>query len=147
MAMGIKCPNCGYINPPGTSYCEKCGAELQAASPAAQAATQVVAPAPSVSYTLSFRGISLEFSDDMKTFGRKDFIPYLPESEYMYISRKHFTIFREGDKFYIQDEGSTNGTKVNGVEIKGKGRVELKDGDKILVAEILEIEFKVKKTP
>jgi pSer/pThr/pTyr-binding forkhead associated (FHA) protein len=84
-------------------------------------------------------------SETTRTFGRQDFTKYIPESDYKYISRRHFTILKENDKFFIQDEGSSNGTKLNGVEIKGAGRKELKDNDKIVVADTVELQFNLKK--
>lgn len=48
------------------------------------------------------------------------------------LSRKNTTIFRDGDVVLIVDEGSLNGTFVNGVRISGAAR-ELRDGDKIRI--------------
>jgi hypothetical protein len=44
------------------------------------------------------------------------------------VSRKHARIFGEGDGYYVEDMGSSNGTKVNGSIIKKK---QLADGDAI----------------
>jgi hypothetical protein len=63
----------------------------------------------------------------------------VPETQYEYISRvksdkEQFRILREGDQFFIEDRGSSNGTKLNGQEIRGKGRQPLRDGDKLTFA-------------
>ena len=47
------------------------------------------------------------------------------------ISRIHVKFKKEGDKYYVYDEGSTNGTYIEGQDIRGKGKVELKDGTEI----------------
>jgi len=92
---------------------------------------------------LSFKDNTFEVSDSSRTFGRPDFVRFLPEKEYKFVSREHFTISKDGDKFYIRDNGSANGTKLNGVDIKGSGKKELKDGSKILVADTEELQFNI----
>jgi len=46
-------------------------------------------------------------------------------------SRRHASINRKGLKFFIQDDGSSNGTLVNGNKIEGS--VELQPGDKVVI--------------
>jgi pSer/pThr/pTyr-binding forkhead associated (FHA) protein len=46
-------------------------------------------------------------------------------------SRRHASIQRKGLKFFIQDDGSSNGTIVNGKKIEGS--LELQPGDKVLI--------------
>jgi pSer/pThr/pTyr-binding forkhead associated (FHA) protein len=46
-------------------------------------------------------------------------------------------------KYFIEDYQSANGTKLNGVDIKGRGLHLLKTGDKIDVAGILVLIFRV----
>ena len=45
------------------------------------------------------------------------------------VSRKHARIFRQGGETFVEDLGSTNGTRVNGEPVVGAAR--LQDGDKI----------------
>jgi len=160
--MTIKCPQCGNDNPPDSLFCENCGFKLQAAPapvtppppPVAPSPTPTPTPAPpSVMYSLTFKAGTFDVSETTKSFGRQDFAKYIHESDYKYISRKQFTVFKENDKFFIQDGGqeegewkdSSNGTKLNGDEIKGAGKKELKDNDKILAADTVELQFNVKK--
>ena len=146
MEMSLKCPQCGHENLPDSVWCDNCGSKLQAPPPPqVSPPPPPPPPPPPVTYSLSFGGGVLEISDVTRTFGRQDFARNLPEEEYKYISRNHFTIAREDDRFYVQDDGSMNGTKLNGVEIKGAGKKELKDNDKILVADVVELGFAVKK--
>lgn len=42
-----------------------------------------------------------------------------------YISNPHFSIHREGTQFYVMDEGSTNGTLLNGMVLQPRQRVPL----------------------
>ncbi len=77
-------------------------------------------------------------------FGRSDFESLLPKEVSSIISRRHFQIsFSPRDKqFYIEDVGSTNGTMVNGADVKGKGKVPLKGGDVVSPADVVNLKFK-----
>ncbi|ACB40097.1 FHA domain-containing protein [Pyrobaculum neutrophilum] len=69
-------------------------------------------------------------------YGREHFAWLGPAA--MYISRRHFALKRAGGALYILDLGSTNGTYVNGVDIRGEGLVELYRGDVVNVAGVVE---------
>lgn len=83
----------------------------------------------------------IEIKEEERIFGREDFRGAIPDEELQHISRKHFKITRVNGEFYIEDEGSVNGTMLNGEEIKGLGMRKLKDGDEILVAKVLRIRY------
>jgi len=78
---------------------------------------------------------------DSRSLGRKDFEKFLSADSVAYISRIHFTIWWEGSHYYIEDNSSTNGTKINGSEIKNAGSRQLNNGDIISLAGKLEITF------
>ena len=50
-----------------------------------------------------------------------------------HISRMHLEIKRKGDKYFIRDLKSTNGTFVNGKQIKAGSEFEIKNGLTILI--------------
>lgn len=50
------------------------------------------------------------------------------------VSRQHARIFNEGDKYFVEDMGSSNGTKVNGAIVKKK---QLSDGDAITLGPVV----------
>ena len=77
------------------------------------------------------------------TLGRVDLAKYASQAQIAWISRQHLSVGEENGVFFIQDEKSTNGTKLNSVEIKGRGRQQLKDGDEILVGDAVKILFKI----
>ena len=59
------------------------------------------------------------------------------------VSRLHARIFYSEGDWFIEDLGSMNGTRVDGIEIRGKGPVKLKDGSKIVVGKsVLQVKFK-----
>jgi pSer/pThr/pTyr-binding forkhead associated (FHA) protein len=77
------------------------------------------------------------------TVGRKDFLQDIPPEEAKFISREHVRIFREDDAYFIVDEGSSNGTTLNGDEIRGRGKKELHHDDEIILADTVTVRFKI----
>jgi hypothetical protein len=77
------------------------------------------------------------------SIGRGDLARALAAEDLKYISKQHFTIDFSDDRHYIEDINSMNGTKLNGIEIKGKGKQTLKDGDQIAVADVVTLTFKM----
>jgi len=77
-------------------------------------------------------------------FYRKDFVGIVSDSMLDVISQSkpQFTIYFRGGKFYIEDRMSTNGTLLNGKQIKGTGLHELKDGDIISPASAVNLKFR-----
>ena len=113
-------------------------------------------PEPATSGRLSMRDsdgaeiLSIRFEDAPKTIGRQDVSDILTSQgkDPLQVSRKHCTIFREGDDYYIEDgttpvqeKPSGNHTTVNGKDITGQGRVKLADNDSIVLAMLAETTF------
>jgi len=93
-------------------------------------------------------GMEIPVSEPHRVFGRETFEKYgLPKDALDFITREdrggHFKIYLRGTKWFIEDLGSTNGTLLNGVEIKGKGPQELKNGDVISPAGVMNIVFRI----
>ena len=75
--------------------------------------------------------IETELDADVITIGRHpDSIVVLPSAS---VSSHHATIKRRGDSHYVQDLGTTNGTKLNGVEVE---EAKLEDGDTLTFGDI-----------
>jgi len=74
--------------------------------------------------------------DGYRVFGRSDFA-WHPLAGY--ISRRHFAVKKVEGSYYVVDLGSTNGTFVNGVDIRGRGLYPLRRGDVINVAGVVEL--------
>ncbi|RIK81217.1 MAG: protein serine phosphatase [Planctomycetota bacterium] len=51
------------------------------------------------------------------------------------VSRRHAIVTRDGDQYFIQDNGSRNGTIVNGQQIHEQAA--LRDGDQVLICDVL----------
>lgn len=85
----------------------------------------------------------IKITESEKIFGREDFLGAIPSDDLQFVGRNHFKILKMDDGVYIEDLDSANGTKLNENEIKGAGRKKLKDGAKIRVADVLDLEYKV----
>ena len=146
--MAVHCPECGFANPEGANYCQKCGAFI--GTPEAPPTEPVTA-----TYRIDETGelIPVELEDvvasgaalviragggrvgesfpldrDRLTIGRR------PDSDIFLddvtVSRDHALIVRRNDGFHLDDLGSLNGTYVN------RHRIEthrLQDGDELQV--------------
>jgi hypothetical protein len=88
-------------------------------------------------------GYTIPIAESNVEFGRDHFKPYLPPDTVKFISVRHFRIYYVGGQWYIEDLGSTNGTLLNGQEIRGRGPVPLKPGDVISPAGVIKLVFKL----
>jgi hypothetical protein len=76
-------------------------------------------------------GECLPVSGDARFLGRNDFLSMLQPGKADLISRQHLRVERKNNEYYIEDNNSTNGTRLNGEPITGKGRHTLKNNDMI----------------
>lgn len=166
----IRCETCGFLNPPGADICGGCGQSIRTPKAVPEAAyASGTCPAcgfdenpPDAQFCIncgvrlsrapqpSVPGAKLVLSDMTEIpldsreilLGRKDFLQATPPKEAKYISREHFKILHEDDAYFILDEGSSNGTTVNGEEIKGKEKKKLHDDDEIVLADTVTVRFR-----
>jgi hypothetical protein len=85
---------------------------------------------------------------------RSDFNGAMSQELLMKVSRQHILITCDRGKYYLKDygrdgNGSTNHTKLNGVDIYNKRKKALQDGDKIELAgqPELTLTFRLQKRP
>ena len=117
-----------------------------ATAPAATAAASdshatMPVEAPAAKLTMP-DGSELLLAGNNRSFGRQDFDKFLAADKRAFISRQHINIWYEDGHYYLEDRSSTNGTRLNGSDIKGKGRQTLEDSDVIELADKLSITFK-----
>ncbi len=74
------------------------------------------------------REVAIE--SDRTSFGRTNEADYRLDDDGL--SRLHATIYRDGDRVWIVDENSTNGSFVNGEKVSGSGTI-LKNGDAVKI--------------
>lgn len=144
--MALHCPECGFVNPPGANYCQKCGAFLADESAASATTAQydlseaaehgAVGDGP----THAGDGPSLVIrtggraGDGFRLEGERFTIGRDTESDVFLddvtVSRNHAVIVRRGDGLHIDDLGSLNGTYVNRRRIESHRLV---DGDELQI--------------
>jgi pSer/pThr/pTyr-binding forkhead associated (FHA) protein len=147
--MPAHCPECGFVNPEGANYCQKCGAFLGGSSEAGEDPTtmtytvddtgdmqrvdidEVVERAGAALVIRSGggrTGESFSVDEDRVSIGRSpDAGVFLDD---VTVSRNHALLVRRKDGVYIDDLGSLNGTYVNRRRIESH---RLEDGDEIQV--------------
>jgi len=74
--------------------------------------------------------------------GREDFRQFSLPGRIEMISREHVRVDCQDNNYYIEDRSSTNGTKLNGSKISGKGRIQLNDGDVVELADAVTLTFR-----
>ena len=78
-----------------------------------------------------YEQLSLRLKDHRTFVGRS------PENDIQiqdnYVSRKHLELYKKGDKYFIRDLNSANGTFVNGKRIGSKVEQRVKEGDTIVI--------------
>lgn len=102
--------------------------------------TTPVTTGPGPKFVLSDGG-HIPIPGNAGTLGRHDFRSLVKADQADLISREHLRFDCEDGECYIEDRRSTNGTKINGSKISGKGRFLLRDGDTIELADVLTLTF------
>ena len=146
--MAVHCPECGFANPEGANYCQKCGAYLGGPKEGEEPTTmtyrvdetgemkpvdidEVVEESGAALVIRSGggrAGESFSVSEERVSIGRSpDAGVFLDD---VTVSRNHALLVRRRDGLYIDDLGSLNGTYVNRRRIESH---RLSDGDEIQV--------------
>jgi hypothetical protein len=144
--VALHCSECGFVNPEGANYCQKCGAllEVDASGDPATATYRIgetgdfipidIGAVVTSSAALVIRagggraGESFAVDGERMTIGRR------PDSEIFLdditVSRDHALLVHRGSDWYIDDCGSLNGTYVNRERIDSQ---RLTDGDELQI--------------
>ena len=144
--MALHCSECGFVNPEGANYCQKCGALLAPGGDGEHVTATYkvgetgdfipldIAEVTAHAAALVIRsgggraGESFEVTGERMTIGRR------PDSEIFLdditVSRDHALLVHRGSDWYLDDCGSLNGTYVNRERIESR---RLADGDELQV--------------
>ena len=150
--MALHCPECGFVNPEGANYCQKCGAYLGGPAEGGEGGEEPTTMTYTVDDTGEMQpvdidetikrsgaalviragggraGESFALEGDRLTVGRR------PDSDLFLddvtVSRDHAVIVRRGSDYYLDDCGSLNGTYVNRRRIDSHRLI---DGDELQI--------------
>jgi pSer/pThr/pTyr-binding forkhead associated (FHA) protein len=139
----IYCPECGFQNPEAANYCAKCGALLHNQQESGET-TQTFSPEEGAEMLDALEDIGVEGpalivrsggGRSGETFipqGEKTMIGRSPDNpvflDDVTVSRKHAVLVERDGRWYIEDQGSLNGTFVNRKRVES---AELSDGDEL----------------
>jgi PAS domain S-box-containing protein len=79
-------------------------------------------------------GLTFEIENDVTTIGRSSGNSIIIKD--LSISRKHAKVTLSGEKYFIEDLGSQNGTWINGHSMSPGYQIQLKEGDFISIGDI-----------
>jgi hypothetical protein len=144
--MALHCAECGFVNPEGANYCQKCGAlmEHETGDEAATATYRVGETGDFVAVDLEDvmdgaaalviragggrAGESFAVAGERMTIGRRpDSSVFLDD---ITVSRDHALLVLRGNDWYLDDCGSLNGTYINRKRIDSQ---RLADGDELQI--------------
>jgi len=126
------CPACDYGNPVNALFCESCGASLEEVGPTTPIGPLAELRVVNGSPAMEGKRFDVAYTDRKDTYRIGSSvgmdIRIVGDST---VSREHAAIrCTKENGFFVQDLGSTNGTKVNGKDVV---RESLSDGDMIQV--------------
>ena len=141
----IYCPECGFQNPEAANYCAKCGALLHNQQESGET-TQTFSPEEGEEMLDALEDIGVEGpalivrsggGRSGETFvpqGDKTMIGRSPDNpvflDDVTVSRKHALLVERDGRWFIEDQGSLNGTFVNRKRVES---AELSDGDELQI--------------
>ncbi len=146
----IKCPACGFENQDDSAYCEECGEKLfMASDPMASAVIEEDIDSE-VMASVSIENMVFPLGRTYNSMGRRSpadgVYPDVDLTDFdheAYISRRHAQIIKDGNSYYFEDLGSSNGSYLNGEFITKGARQLLKNGDLLKLGKT-ELVFNIK---
>ena len=145
--MALHCPECGFVNPEGANYCQKCGAFLGHPE-GEEPSTMTYKVDETGEYTpidideevdksgaaLVIRSGGGRVGQSFPLRGERMMIGRSPDAEIFLddvtVSRDHAVLVRRSGDWFLDDSGSLNGTYVNRRRIESH---KLEDGDELKV--------------
>ncbi len=140
----VYCTECGFQNPESANYCSRCGALLEKGDASVEAtqvfaAEEVAAAAQELVEELDGPALVVRFGggragESFRPAGARTRIGRSPECEIFLddvtVSRNHAVLVERDGRFFIEDEGSLNGTFVNRSRIDSAA---LANGDELQI--------------
>jgi pSer/pThr/pTyr-binding forkhead associated (FHA) protein len=141
----VYCPECGFQNPEAANYCAKCGSALVMEEPSDET-TIAFTPEEQDEATATLEDVGIQgpalvvrsgggrAGDTFYPAGERTRIGRSPDCEVFLddvtVSRHHAVLIDRNGTFFIEDEGSLNGTFLNRRRIES---AELSDDDEVQI--------------
>jgi FHA domain-containing protein/zinc ribbon protein len=142
----VYCPECGFQNPEAANFCSRCGAALTSGE-AEGDSTMTLSPEEAAAGVLGEIGEAMpegpalivrsgggRAGEHFTPTGERTTIGRSPDCDIFLddvtVSRRHAVLIARGDEFFIEDQGSLNGTYVNRRRIESE---RLESGDELQV--------------
>ena len=141
----VYCSECGFLNPEAANYCSRCGALLEKGDAVASETTQSFSADEVHEHeqdlldglegpALVVRAGGGRAGESFKPAGGRTRIGRSPDCEIFLddvtVSRNHAVLLERDGAYYVEDEGSLNGTFVNRKRIDS---ARLENGDELQV--------------
>jgi serine/threonine-protein kinase len=126
---GPICDNCGRMNKPNARFCAGCGLPIK------QPVPKLVITSPRAVWEMPLPHLPCRI-------GRRDPAQNhhpeidLAEHDRGIASRRHAVIQQQGDHYQLVDQGSVNGTSINGVPMTAYQPHTLRSGDRIRIGDV-----------
>jgi pSer/pThr/pTyr-binding forkhead associated (FHA) protein len=141
----IYCPECGFQNPEAANYCAKCGALLHNQQESGET-TQTFSPEEASEVLDALDGLDVTGPAlVVRSGGGRSGETFIPQGERttigrspdnpvflddVTVSRKHAVLAQRDGKWFVEDQGSLNGTFVNRKRVEA---AEISDGDELQI--------------
>jgi pSer/pThr/pTyr-binding forkhead associated (FHA) protein len=122
----VQCPVCKTFNPAGVMFCVECGLIFDRALPG----DAFGAPAVQLPVLVDESGREYPLRPGQNVIGREGDVSIT----HAMASRRHAQISLDGDALFLEDLGSTNGTKLNGQPVVQGQRLNISSGDTVSFA-------------
>jgi hypothetical protein len=142
----VYCPECGFQNPEAANYCSRCGALLVKDEPGSETTMSYTPEDAEEGAALTLEELGTEgpalvvrsgggrAGEHFVPQGERTTIGRSPDCDIFLddvtVSRKHAVLVQKDDAYYIEDQGSLNGTFLNRRRIES-GRLE--NGDELQI--------------
>lgn len=141
----VYCPECGFQNPESANYCSKCGAALVRDEPADET-TIAFTPEEEDEATTTLEDVGIHgpalvvrsgggrAGEIFHPTGERTVIGRSPDCDIFLddvtVSRRHAVLIERSGNFFIEDEGSLNGTFLNRRRIES---AQVNDNDELQI--------------
>jgi len=146
------CPSCGTKNPEEEIVCKNCMADISDVEPIKEfkeKETEGSFPKDAdekttiIQETITLIGNGFYFTVKNGDIVGRQGVGAEHLKKFKTVSRKHIRVYKEGNKWFIEDLQSTNGTYLNNELITPNKKYEIKNGDTIKLSSQVELKVKL----